>query len=586
VAAPDLDRQVVFRSGGQTIRKMKENVLASTRIKFENAALIADFSAANQQVQQSNERLKGEVELQARIQEELRQATRKFQALINASPLAIVVRDADGRIERWNPAAERMFGWSEAEALGTMVPWHPAGREQEGDRHRNMILRGEAFSDVEAVRLRKDGTPLTVSLSGAPVHDDRGNAIGVMVIIADITLRKRSELRQELQAEITRLLAESRTVEEVLVKVIETMCEKQGWACGTRWVLDKRENVLRCAEAWGIDSPGVQEFLAESRVMLNPWTGNVAGVVRRVWDSAAPVWVTDVQEDVKFRRGPAARKAGLRTALGFPVVIIGDFYGVMEFFAPDVRPPDHGLMEFAKQLGSQIGQFIARVEAEQNLQFVATHDALTSLPNRTMFSDRLSQAIAQAQRYNRRLALLFVDLDGFKTVNDTFGHETGDVLLREIASRLRACLREGDVIGRIGGDEFVVLIEEFGEIEQVAEVARKIVQTVAQPVMVQGHECRVTASVGISAYPQDGKDSQALLKCADSAMYRAKEQGKSRFQFYSSWSASSAPAPTPSSWLPSKRPAKPLPPARASRRPHSCLFFRRPSSRIIRPEAA
>ncbi|OFZ87047.1 MAG: hypothetical protein A3F74_11395 [Betaproteobacteria bacterium RIFCSPLOWO2_12_FULL_62_58] len=513
--------------------EMKENVLASTRIKFENAALIADFSAANQQVQQSNERLKGEVELQARIQEELRQATRKFQALINASPLAIVVRDADGRIERWNPAAERMFGWSEAEALGTMVPWHPAGREQEGDRHRNMILRGEAFSDVEAVRLRKDGTPLTVSLSGAPVHDDRGNAIGVMVIIADITLRKRSELRQELQAEITRLLAESRTVEEVLVKVIETMCEKQGWACGTRWVLDKRENVLRCAEAWGIDSPGVQEFLAESRVMLNPWTGNVAGVVRRVWDSAAPVWVTDVQEDVKFRRGPAARKAGLRTALGFPVVIIGDFYGVMEFFAPDVRPPDHGLMEFAKQLGSQIGQFIARVEAEQNLQFVATHDALTSLPNRTMFSDRLSQALAQAQRYNRRLALLFVDLDGFKTVNDTFGHETGDVLLREIASRLRACLREGDVIGRIGGDEFVVLIEEFAEPEQLALVARKIIEMVAQPAPVRGHECRVTASVGISAYPQDGKDSQTLLKNADSAMYRAKEQGKNRFQFYS-----------------------------------------------------
>ncbi len=190
-------------------------------------------------------------------------------------------------------------------------------------------------------------------------------------------------------------------------------------------------------------------------------------------------------------------------------------------------------MEFAKQLGSQIGQFIARVQAEQNLQFVATHDALTSLPNRTMFSDRLSQALAQAQRYNRRLALLFVDLDGFKIVNDTFGHEVGDVLLREIASRLRACLREGDVIGRIGGDEFVVLIEEFGEPEQLALVARKVLETMAQPVAVRGQECRVTASVGISAYPQDGKDSQTLLKNADSAMYRAKEQGKNRFQFYS-----------------------------------------------------
>lgn len=512
---------------------MKEDVLASTRIKFENADLVARFSAVNQQMQQSNKQLKAEVESQERTQEELRQASQKFHALISASPLAMVVRDANGLIERWNPAAERMFGWSEAEVLGTMVPWYPAGKEEEAGRYRSMILRGEAFSGVEAVRLRKDGMPLTVSISGAPIHDDKGNAIGLLVMLADITTRKHFELRQELQTAITGLLAESRTVEEALVKVIQTMCEKLGWACGSRWVLDKRENMLRCAEAWGIDSPAVQEFVAETRVQLNPWTGVIAGVVRRVWNSAAPVWVTDVLEDPKFRRGPAARKAGLRTAVGFPVLIVDDFYGVMEFFAPDVRLPDPELMDFAKQLGSQVGQFIARIEAEHNLRFVATHDALTSLPNRIMFGARLTQALAQAQRYNRRLAVFFVDLDGFKTVNDTFGHDAGDVLLIEIAVRLRSCLREGDVIGRIGGDEFVVLIEEFGEPEQLALVARKILETVAQPVAVREHECRVTASIGISAYPQDGKDSQTLLKNADSAMYRAKEQGKNRFQFYS-----------------------------------------------------
>lgn len=512
---------------------IKEDVLASIRIKFENADLIARLSVSNRQVQQSNEQLREKVESQERIQEALRQASHKFGALINSSPLGIVVRDADGLIEKWNPAAEHMFGWTEAEVLGKKVPWYPPGREEEGDRYRNMILRGEVFSDVEAVRLRKDGTLLDISASGAPIHDGKGNSIGVMVIVADITARKRVELRQELQTAITGLLAESRTVEEALVKVIQAMCEKLGFACGARWGLDKQDNVLRCKEAWGIDTPAVQEFVAETRAQLNPWTGNVAGVVRRVWNSAAPVWVTDVLEDPNFRRGPGARKAGLRAALGFPVMIIGDFYGVMEFFAPDVWRPDHALMEFSRQLGSQIGQFIARVEAEQNLQFVATHDALTALPNRTMFGDRLSQALAQAQRYNRRLAVLFVDLDGFKTVNDTFGHAAGDVLLREIAARLRSCLREGDVIGRIGGDEFVVLIEEFGEPEQLALVARKILETVAQPVPVREHECRVTASIGISTYPQDGKDSQTLLKNADSAMYRAKEQGKNRFHLYS-----------------------------------------------------
>jgi diguanylate cyclase (GGDEF)-like protein/PAS domain S-box-containing protein len=466
-------------------------------------------------------------------QEALRQATQKLQALINASPLAIVVRDADGRIERWNLAAERMFGWSEAEVLNKSVPWYPAGKEEEGNRYRSTILRGEAFSNVEAVRLRKDGTPLIVSLSGAPIVNDKGNATGLLVIIADITARKRFEMRQELQNTITALLAEARTVEEALAKVIEAFCEKLGWACGSRRVLDTQINALRCAEAWGIGESAVMNFVEETRALLTPSTSKHSGVTRRVWDTGQPMWITDIQVDRNLKRGAAARKAGLHSALAFPVMIGQEFYGVMEFFAQEVRQPDSEMLDFSRQLGSQVGQFIARKQAEQNLRFVATHDPLTALPNRTMFGDRLSQALAQARRYNRRLALLFVDLDGFKVVNDTFGHDAGDVLLKEIASRLRTCLREGDVIGRIGGDEFVVLIEEFNDAERLALVAQKILETVARPVLVRGQECQVTSSVGISAYPQDGRDSQALLRNADSAMYRAKEQGKNRFYFYS-----------------------------------------------------
>lgn len=468
-----------------------------------------------------------------RVQEELRQATQKLQALINASPLAIIVRDAEGRIERWNPAAERMFGWNETEVLNKVVPWYPAGKEEEGARYRNTILRGDAFANVEAVRLRKDGMPITVSLSGAPILNDKGSASGVLVIVADITARKRFELRQELQTAITGLLAESRSVEEALVGVIQAFCERLGWVCGARRVLDTQINALRCAEAWGNEEPAIMEFVAETRALLTPSTSKHSGVTRRVWDSGNPLWITDIWTDRNLKRGAAARKAGLHSAIAFPVMIGEEFFGVMEFFAQEVREPDSGMLDFARQLGSQIGQFIARKQAEQDLRFVATHDPLTALPNRTMFGERLSQALAQARRYNRRLALLFVDLDGFKVVNDTFGHDAGDVLLREIGGRLRACLREGDVIGRIGGDEFVVLIEEFNDAERLALVAQKILDTVARPVVVRGQECQVTSSVGISTYPQDGKDSQALLRSADSAMYRAKEQGKNRFQFYS-----------------------------------------------------
>lgn len=510
----------------------------SLHIKYENSGLIRRLSEAHAQSERVNVQLSEHIAGQQHTAEQLRQASQKFKALINASPLAIVVRDAGGMIERWNPAAERIFGWSEAEVLGRSVAWYPSGEEEEKAAYnRSLISRGIAFSDVEAVRKRKDGTLITVSISGAPVYDQQENALGVLVMLADITERKRVAQRQELQAEITRVLAESSAIEEALVNVIQAICGKQGWSCGARWAIDKRDNTLRCEAAWGIDVPAVQAFVAVSRSSSNPMVenpgGSATGVVRQVWSCAAPVWVADVQEASDFRRIDAARHAGLHSAIGFPVMIGEDFYGAMEFYAPGVWPQDRELMNFSGQIGSQIGQFLARKQAESNLQFMATHDVLTALPNRKLFDDRLTQALSQANRYHRQLALLFIDLDGFKSVNDTYGHGVGDVLLKAVAGRLRSRLREGDVIGRIGGDEFVVMIEEHSEREELEGLARKIVEVVALPMVVQGQECQVTASVGISTYPQDGRESQTLLKNADLAMYRAKEQGKNRFQFYS-----------------------------------------------------
>lgn len=174
-----------------------------------------------------------------------------------------------------------------------------------------------------------------------------------------------------------------------------------------------------------------------------------------------------------------------------------------------------------------------RKRAEERLQFSASYDALTGLLNRATFGERLNQTLAQAQRHHRRIALLFMDLDGFKEVNDSFGHEVGDALLREIAARLHSCLRKGDIVGRIGGDEFVALIEEFDEPGQLAVVARKIIETTALPMAARGEACRATASIGIALYPRDGEDAQTLLRSADRAMYQAKVQGKNRFSFHS-----------------------------------------------------
>ncbi len=161
------------------------------------------------------------------------------------------------------------------------------------------------------------------------------------------------------------------------------------------------------------------------------------------------------------------------------------------------------------------------------------NDALTGLPNRFKFNERLTQALARAERYRKQLAVLFIDLDRFKIVNDTLGHAAGDRLLTQVAAQLRSCLREGDTIGRQGGDEFVVLIEDVSDPQHTTSVAKKILHTLAQPYVLNEQAVHVTASIGISVYPDDGREQETLLKNADIAMYRAKEQGKNNLQYYS-----------------------------------------------------
>jgi len=171
-------------------------------------------------------------------------------------------------------------------------------------------------------------------------------------------------------------------------------------------------------------------------------------------------------------------------------------------------------------------------ESASRMKFLANYDPLTTLPNRSMFHQGLQRALVRAQRYNRTLALLFIDLDRFKNINDTLGHDAGDEVLRTVAARLQGALREADMVARLGGDEFVVLVEEVSDARLVAAVAQKLIKSVAEPFLLGAREYRVTASIGISTYPADGADGATLLKNADIAMYRAKEQGKNNSQYY------------------------------------------------------
>jgi diguanylate cyclase (GGDEF)-like protein/PAS domain S-box-containing protein len=174
-----------------------------------------------------------------------------------------------------------------------------------------------------------------------------------------------------------------------------------------------------------------------------------------------------------------------------------------------------------------------RKENELHIQHLATHDALTDLPNRVLLKERMTHSIKIARRHGRKVAVLFLDLNRFKIVNDSLGHDQGDQLLKVIGERLYSCVRTGDTTARLGGDEFVIVLEELDFLTDAICVTEKILKTVAEPISLAGHEVSISTSIGISVYPKDGNDPTALLKAADTAMYQAKELGGGTFRFYS-----------------------------------------------------
>ncbi|MDQ7061604.1 MAG: EAL domain-containing protein [Sulfurimonas sp.] len=173
------------------------------------------------------------------------------------------------------------------------------------------------------------------------------------------------------------------------------------------------------------------------------------------------------------------------------------------------------------------------LEHKEILHHQAHHDALTSLPNRVLFNDRLEQAIEKAKRNSSKIAVFFIDLDHFKEINDSLGHNIGDEVLKAVSTRLKEVIREEDTLARLGGDEFTVLLEGIKNIQDASLIAGKILETLSQVIHIDFHDLYVSSSIGISVYPDDGKSSQNLLKFADSAMYKAKDEGRNNFQFYS-----------------------------------------------------
>ena len=496
------------------------------------SGLIHSLTGSRQRAQTLAARMTADLrESQAKLAEE----QRRTQELIETLPNPIYFKATDGRYLGVNKAWEAFFRIPRRAFLGkTVYDLYPGNPEIARRLHED----DQALWDHPGVR----SSETTITTADGKLHNTiyykatftgaDGGIAGLIGTIVDITERKQAEQRRTLEHAVTRLLSEADRSSGIMSKIIQIIGEAFGCACGAYWVEDVQEQEMTCSEIWSVPSAEIMEFAESNRQHRHPLHMS-GGLFTRARNSGEPVWIDDVTQDTRFRRAPLALKAGLHGAFAFPIRSGNDTLGVMEFFSLTSRPPDEALLQSTRAIGSQIGLFIARKQAEERIRHLAHYDELTGLANRSMFSQRLSHAIAQARRTGTQLAVLFIDLDRFKNINDTLGHEAGDNVLREVAERLHECLRESDTVGRLSGDEFVVLLEGMPQSMQCADVAQKILTAVAKPFALGAHEFHLTASIGISTYPADSEDPQSLLKNADVAMYRAKELGKNNFQFYS-----------------------------------------------------
>jgi diguanylate cyclase (GGDEF)-like protein/PAS domain S-box-containing protein len=286
--------------------------------------------------------------------------------------------------------------------------------------------------------------------------------------------------------------------------------------------LDETHRQLVCmgAVGWPADWPGYQGTpLVEG------------GAVEQLLARRAPLVLEDYAEHPRYKTIFAERR-GLGSGIQMPIKSATGVFGLFNVHMLHRRRFNEGEVSFLESISNVLAVAIERSSAQDKLAYLAQFDSLTGLPNRHLFHDRLAQSIAHAKRTESTMAVLFIDLDRFKMVNDTLGHAAGDKLLREAARRLSACVRSSDTVGRLGGDEFAATLLDLNKPGDAGLVGQKIIDALAQPFQLDGREAYVSASVGITLYPADSEDAAALIMNADSAMYRAKEQGRSNYQYF------------------------------------------------------
>ncbi len=264
------------------------------------------------------------------------------------------------------------------------------------------------------------------------------------------------------------------------------------------------------------------------------------GITGIAFRTGKPCVSNDYMADARGARfHEAVRSDGVRAVAAFPLFNRDETVGILLFCAAERDAFTLAAIDLLQRIADNISFALdnfdradEKHEADERIEYLASHDSLTGLPNREMFNQLLHSAMMTAERCDLQFAMLFIDLDRFKVINDSLGHEAGDALLVETGRRLRKALRSGEVVARLGGDEFVVILEHSASRAEIAEIASRLLREVSQPVRLSGHECHATASIGVAMFPDHGSDVHTLTKNADLAMYLAKEDGKNNFRFF------------------------------------------------------
>ncbi|MGZ4688331.1 MAG: PAS domain S-box protein [Acidimicrobiia bacterium] len=479
-----------------------------------------------------------DVSLRIEAEEALRRSDERFRALVQNLSDVITIVGPEGRLVYSSPAAERLFGFEEDDESWSdpMARVHPDDLDRVVEEM--TVHLNDADTDPVSFRLRvKDGSYRDVEAIVQDLTDDPSVG-GVVATTRDVTERARAESMMASQAQILRLIAEGAPLTETLTTICSVVEGQLPDALCSVMLVDDGEEVLRLGAA---PSLPIDYARAVDRVPIGP----VAGSCGTAAHFGTPIVVEDIASDSRwdgFRE--AAIDQGLRSCWSTPVLASsGDrVLGTFAVYHREPHAPTADAEEIVGMVSPLAAIAIERKTFEDRLAYQAQHDPLTGLPNRVLFVEFLTLALARADRRHSTSAVLFLDLDRFKVVNDSLGHDAGDELMTKLSTRLCAAVRPGDTVARFGGDEFTVLCDDLsiaGAGHEAIDVAQRLLDVIEAPIQLNGEDQHLSASIGI-AIAGPGDSPETLLRDADAAMYRAKADGKGRWELFDEAMRSSA----------------------------------------------